>query len=249
MSTDDTQTDSPGLACRRVVRAVDRASLATLRQDPRGWPYASLVLVACDHGAAPIMLISDLADHTKNLAADDRVSLLYDGTAGLEDPLTGARVSLQGRSARTDDATHAARYLARHPSAESYAGFGDFAFYRVAVEAAHIVAGFGRIDWVDGPALTYDAAKAAALAEAEADIVGHMNDDHADAVALFAEVLLDRAPGAWRMTGIDPEGCDLRLGGETARLLFESDIVDALSARRELVRLTKLARASENLSC
>ena len=105
------------------------------------WPYASLVLVAVDHDLSPILLLSDLAEHTKAIAADDRVSLLFDGTHGLDQPLTGPRVTLVGRAARTDDARLARRFLARHPDAEMYAGFKDFHFYRVAVERAHLVGG------------------------------------------------------------------------------------------------------------
>lgn len=243
MSTDTRDDLSPGATSRQLVRTADRAVLATLRHTADGWPYASLVLVACDHDASPILLISGLADHTRNILADERVSLLYDGTGGLADPLAGARVSLQGRARRTEDERHARRYLRRHPSAEGYAGFGDFSFWRVAIESAHLVAGFGRIHWVDRDDIRFETAGLEALAEAEEDIVAHMNQDHADAVALYARFLLGRRDGPWRMTGIDPEGCDLRLDGETGRVAFASTVGDAGAARQELVRLTRLARS------
>ena len=102
----------PGAIARGVMRAVDRATLATnVRGDQpeAGAPYASLVLAALDHDASPLLLISTLADHTRNLAADPRVSLLFDGTIGLDEPLTGPRVSVQGRAARSDDPRHRAR--------------------------------------------------------------------------------------------------------------------------------------------
>src|SRR3546814_19180539 len=85
------------------------------------------------------------SDLTKNILADGRVSLLCDGTAGFAEPLTGPRASLQGRAEKTDDPRHRARFLARQPAAEMYAGFGDFGFSRLAVERTHLVAGFGRI--------------------------------------------------------------------------------------------------------
>src|SRR4029079_19750419 len=144
-----TVTSDPFRDVRELIRRCDRAALATaLPGDGGNWPYASLVLVAVDHDLSPILLLSDLAEHTKAIAADDRVSLLFDGTHGLDQPLTGPRVTLVGRAALSDDARLARRFLARHPDAEMYAGFKDFHFYRVAVERAHLVAGFGKIRWL-----------------------------------------------------------------------------------------------------
>lgn len=237
--------NSPGAIARAVMRGVDRATLATVlraEQPDAGAPYASLVLVALDHDASPLLLISGLADHTRNIALDPRVSLLFDGTAGLEEPLTGPRVSVQGRAARTDDARARARFLARHPGAALYAGFKDFAFHRVEIARAHLVAGFGRIHWIEARDVVLDTGASAALAEHEAAIVEYMNADHADAVQLYAIRLLGRAGEGWRMTGIDPEGIDLRRGGEVARLVFEAPVHDPESARAELVRLVKRAR-------
>jgi putative heme iron utilization protein len=237
---------APAPAARALIRSLDRASLATLmRADGTGpgSPYASLVMVAIDHDLSPIMLISTLADHTRNLRDDARASLLFDGTQGLDEPLTGPRVSVQGRVAVTTEARHRERYLARHPGAAMYAGFKDFAFHRLTIEAAHLVAGFGRIHWLDAGAIGFDAAPARALAEAERDILAHMNADHAEAVRLYATRLLGRPEGAWIMTGIDPEGCDLRLGGAVARLAFDRVALDAEGARAELVRLARRARA------
>jgi putative heme iron utilization protein len=227
---------------RRLLRATDRASLATLDAD--GWPFASLVLLAVDHDAAPLLLISDLAEHSKNLQRDPRVSLLVDGTAGLEEPLTGPRVTLLGRAERTAEPRLQARFVARHPGAALYADFKDFAIWRVAVERGHLVAGFGRIHWIAGAALLDRAAPA--LAEAEPGILAHMNADHADAVDLYARALLGRDGAGWRLTGVDAEGCDLRLGGRVARLDFPARIADAEGARAALVALVQAARGTKS---
>jgi putative heme iron utilization protein len=227
------------------LRSLDRGSLATLMRPDApdaGSPYASLVLVAVDHDSSPILLISALADHTKNLLASPSVSLLFDGTIGLDEPLTGPRVTLQATATRTDDPRHAARFIARHPGAAMYAGFKDFAFWRLEVARAHLVAGFGRIHWLAARDVLYDASGAAALADAEADILAHMNEEHADAVQLYATKLLGRDGGGWILTGVDPEGADLRHGGAVARLPFEHEVTDAEAARAELVRLVKKAR-------
>lgn len=141
--------DDPPAQARDLLRHASTAGLGTIARDGGG-PFVSLVLIATDPGGAPILLLSDLAEHSRNIAADDRVSLLIDGTADYEDPLTGPRLTLLGRAARSDHAHHRDCYLARHESAAQYAGFGDFAFYRIAVERGHLVAGFGRIDWIPG---------------------------------------------------------------------------------------------------
>ena len=235
----------PASLARGLIRSLDRASLGTLMRpdaSDAGSPYTSLVLAACDHDASPILLISTLADHTKNLAADPRVSLLFDGTVGLDEPLTGARVSVQGRAAKTEDERLKQRFVARHPGSAIYAGFKDFAFWTVSVTRAHLVAGFGKIHWFNPGDVLYS--PAAALEEAEADIVEHMNRDHVDAVQLYATKLLGREGDGWSMTGVDPEGADLRRGGTVLRLPFAKPVSTAEEARVELVRLVKQARSA-----
>lgn len=230
----------PSAQGRALIRARPLAALATGMADG-GWPYASLVLVACAPDATPLLMISALAEHTKNLVADPRVSLLFEATAGLENPLTGPRLTVLGEAVRSDAPEDKNRFLRRHPEAELYAGFGDFAVWRVIPRRAHLVAGFGRIHWAEGEDVL-DRGEPA-LAEAEAGIIGHMNQDHADAVQLYAVKLLGLTGGGWRMTGCDPEGFDLRRGGETARLSFGHRVADAGAARQELVRMVKTARA------
>jgi heme iron utilization protein len=240
-----TESASPALIARGLVRAADRAALATIarRDTPEtGAPYASLVLVGADHDASPLLLISKLADHTKNIEQDPHVSLLFDGTAGLAEPLTGPRVTVQGTATITTEPRHRARYLARHPGAAMYADFKDFAFYRVSVTRAHLVAGFGRIHWLDGKDVTTAAADA--LMQSESGIIEHMNSDHADALQLYANVLLGKPGGGWVMTGIDPDGIDMRAGGTVARLPFVTTVRDSDTARAELVRLVHAARAN-----
>lgn len=217
--------------------------MASAQHDASGWPYASLVICASDHDGAPILLLSDLAEHSKNIKEDPRVSLLFDGTGGLDDPLTGARATVLGTLSITQDERIERRFLARHPSAAGYAGFADFHFYRLNAARAHLVAGFGAIDWIDAGDLLYDTGNAKALAEAEFDIVEHMNQDHADALNEYARHLLDLPGTGWAMTGTDPEGFDMRRDGATARLEFETPVHDAAGARQALIGLVQKARA------
>lgn len=225
-------------AGRRLIRSRDHAALGT---SLAGRPYVSLVAAACDSDASPLLLLSDLAQHTKNLATEPQISLLFEDTAGYADPLAGPRVSLLGRAEPCDDPRAMARFAARHPSSVSYAGFADFHLYRVAIDRGHLVAGFGRINWIEAAELRFSA-DAAALAAAEPDILDHMNRDHSDAIELYARRLLGRAETGWHMTGIDPEGFDLRSGAQTARCDFDALVLTPAAARRALVELAKRAQ-------
>jgi putative heme iron utilization protein len=232
--------ETPAQTVRRLLRSVPRAALGTLMREG-GDPYVSLVLIATDHDGAPILLLSDLADHTSNLRAEKRACLLLDGTGGRENPLSGERVTLQGRLEPSTQGRHRTRYLARHPTARMYADFKDFGFYHFTLERAHLVAGFGRIHWLEGSELLL--APQPALLQQEPRIVEHMNDEHRDAIQLYARHLLGQDGDGWQMTGIDPEGCDLRLGDRVTRLPFEQAVADAEGARSQLVHLVKQARA------
>jgi len=223
---------------RRLLRRELRGTLAT---SMRGAPYVSLVLIAADLDASPLLLLSDLAQHSRNIAFDPRISLLFDGTAGYRDPLTGPRLTVIGQATAVRDPRRLARFTAHHPASTLYSGFSDFRLYRVAVERGHLVAGFGRIHWIEGRDLLF-AADATALAAAEPEILGHMNEHHADAVADYARGLLGRAGTGWRMTGIDPEGADLRRDGETARLDFAAPVLTPAATRAALVELAQKAR-------
>jgi hypothetical protein len=207
----------------------------------RGAPYASLVLIAADLDACPLLLLSDLAQHSRNIAFDPRISLLIDGTAGYRDPLTGPRLTVIGQARAVAEPRRLARFTAHHTTSAVYSGFADFRLYRVAVERGHLVAGFGRIHWIESRDLLFTG-DAAALAAAEPEILRHMNEHHADVVGDCARGLLGRAGADWRMTGIDPEGADLQCDGETARLDFAAPVLTPAAARAALVELAQNAR-------
>ena len=232
-----------GVTVRRLIRTAERAALATsLKRDGSGWPYASLVLAAADHDGSPLLLLSDLADHSRNIDGDERISLLYDGTAGWRDPLAGPRASVLGRAVRAEDPRLLARFIARHAGAKIYAGFKDFHLYRVQVESAHLVAGFGRIEWLGAAEILLAVAQVGELPAVEIDALSHMNADHGDAIALMACHLLNQSEQGWRLVGIDPEGCDLSREGRLLRLDFEQPVQDSTALRVQLAALAKRAR-------
>jgi heme oxygenase (biliverdin-IX-beta and delta-forming) len=226
---------------RALVRRALKASLATIAAGS-GYPYASLIIVATDASGAPIFLISGLAQHTRNLAQDPRASILFDGTGAAGDPLQGARVTLLGRAERVQDEAVKRRFLTRHPEAAFYADFPDFAFWRLKVEGAHYIGGFGRIVDLAPAELLVATECAGDLLAAEPGIIEHMNADHADAVRLYATRLAGAHEGFWRISGIDPEGCDLICEGDARRIRFQTLIATPGEARQELVRLANEAR-------
>jgi hypothetical protein len=234
----------PASAARHLMRTALKGSLATLDRET-GHPYASLVLVATEPDGAPIFLISNLAEHTRNLQNDMRASVLLEGTGDLADPLTGGRVTLIGEARPAAGPVALRRFLARHPSAEGYAGFADFAVYRLEPRRGHYIGGFGRIVDLEPARLLVDVADAQALIEAEGDIIAHMNSDHADAVASYATELAGNAPGAWRLCGIDPGGIDLLHRTMAVRIDFPSRVRGPAEARSMLVALAGEARAKK----
>jgi heme iron utilization protein len=234
----------PARTARSLLRRRRQGALATLMTGS-GDPYCSLVNAASHPDGSPVLLISRLAVHTRNLLADSRVSLMLDERAA-GDPLEGARIMLAGRAAeaRPDEVdTLRRRYLNAHPSAEAFAGFKDFSFFRIIPAGAHLVAGFGRIvDLAPAQFLT-PIDDAGALLAAEQGAVEHMNADHRDALNLYATRLLGAEAADWRCTGCDPDGIDMHADQITLRLDFPERVTGPGELRKMLVRLAEAARA------
>jgi putative heme iron utilization protein len=232
----------PAVAAKKLLREGRSGALATLMPGS-GDPYCSLVNVATAADGAPLLLISRLAVHTKNILADRRVSLMIDERKE-GDPLQGARVMLMGTAAASDDPDIRRRYLDRQPEAEMFAGFADFAFYLVTLKSAHLVAGFGRIVDLAPPDVLTETGDATELVAAEPDILAHMNGDHADAVRLYATRLLGAPDGEWRCVGCDPEGLELQQGRTALRLPFPQRVRAPGVLRQVLKQMADEARAA-----
>jgi len=236
---------NPSKLARSLLRRRRQGALATLMTGT-GDPYCSLVNLASHPDGTPILLISRLALHTRNILADSRVSLMLDERAP-GDPLEGARIMLQGRAegvAKDELDVVRRRYLAVHPSAEGFVGFSDFSFFRIAPSGTHLVAGFGRILDLKPEQFLTDISDSWALIEAEAGAVEHMNSDHREAVNLYATKLLGAASGDWRCTSIDPDGVDLQAGDTTLRMDFPERVTGPGELRKMLVKLAEQARAA-----
>jgi len=235
--------------CRTIAAAARFATLSTIARDPAGFPYGSLVTVAIDDDGRPLMLLSQLAEHTQNLVHHaDASILLTEATPPGISPLTRGRVTLLGPCRQVPESEHdaaSAVFLAAHPDAAQYAGFKDFAYYRLAPIALRYVGGFGRMSWVSAD--EYVAAESDPLAPHVEDILGHMNADHADAVLAYARAFAGATDSsAATMTAVDRYGFDLAMiapnGQKNARIAFDTPVRTTEEVRIAMVKLVKAAR-------
>lgn len=227
-----------GDEARRYLRGHRSGVLATLSAKLGGYPFGSIVPFVVDRDCRPVILISALAEHTRNLAADPRTSLIVHDYA--DDVQSGTRLTLVGDAAPLgDDAAARARYLRRFPAAQDLLGLGDFSFWAIAPQRLLFIRGFGRIQWIDAAEL---APPANSLAEAEADIVAHMNADHTVALADYCRHYHGVTPVAVEMTGIDCDGFDVRADEQSLRFEFPDPVTNAGKAREALVAMARAAR-------
>ena len=229
---------------RHLLRAIRVGALGTLDRET-GFPITTLVSVATDLDGAPVILVSGLSHHTKNLLADSRCSVLL-SEGGRGDPLAHPRLTLTAQAEQVRDGTVRRRFLARHPKAKLYVDFPDFAFYRLVPQRMQLNGGFARAFDGEGSLILSKIGDRDDFAQLEASAVAHLNDDHADALSLYARALCKMGAGHWRATGLDPDGLDLALGERTARISFTPPLSDAQSLRLGLKRLAEIARAKES---
>lgn len=246
-------TDEEGLRlAERLLRGARRGALGTL--EPGGHPFVSLVSLATDVDATPLILVSRLSHHTAHLTADARCSLLVD-ESGKGDPLAHPRLTLTCRAVPIERESERGRrvrrrFLARQPKAALYVDFPDFGFFALEIERGSLNGGFGKAYRLERADLVLDLAGAEELLALEESALEHMNADHAASAALYAEKLLGLPAGRWTMTGIDPAGCDLASGERTGRLPFDGRVTSSDGLRRALHDLAVRARSrgAETLS-
>jgi heme iron utilization protein len=234
------------------VAATTVAALATLTAD--GDPWASLITYGALDDGAPVLCLSQLAEHGRNLAADPRASLIITQIDGPTDPLAAARVTLAGRVERPPDAASLAAARSAHlmavPAARTYIDFSDFSLWILRIERVRWVGGYGRMDSASGPA--YAAAQPDPVATGASAAIAHLNSDHADALLAIAQTL-GGYPDATvaRCSGLDRRGIDLALdtprGRAPARVSFAATLTESAQLRAATVELTRRARAAVNV--
>jgi putative heme iron utilization protein len=207
-SPPDSADFDPVVIARRLAREARAGALSTL-DGGDGRPFGSLTAISGALDGAPILLLSRLARHTRNLDRDPRASLLIAEPTG-RDPQTAARITLLGRIVPVDDDAPARRrHLARHPDAALWAGFADFRFHRLVVEEVHVVAGFGRAARLRGAAMLLDPATVAGFAAHEQACLAAAGRDRGRLARIAARLGADGRPIT--VVDVDPEGLDLAI--------------------------------------
>ena len=239
------QTPTHAERARTLVAQIPTGTLCTVALEPAGYPYGSFVTVAFADGN-PIFLISRLAEHTKHLERDPRASLLV-AESRATDPLANGRVTMLGPCARVEGEGGGARdaFLAAHPNAAYYAGFRDFAFWTLDVQAVRYIGGYGRMSWISRA--EWQAAEPDPLGPSAAGIIAHMNTDHADAMVVYCKAFSKAvAIASASMTGIDRYGFEMSAktqeGPRPVRLAFDQPVNTAEEARAALIAMLKEAR-------
>lgn len=228
-----------GAEARRFTRSQHSGVLSTISRRVDGFPFGSVAPFILDHAGRPVILISTLAEHTKNIDADPRVSLIVQPYS--PDMQVTGRVTVLGRAEKLADKSElGSRYLRFHPQAADYFAMHDFSFYRIEPVRVRWIGGFGRIHWVEREDYLLPPSP---LAEQEDGILAHMNADHVDNLRAYCRHTHGVDPFSAEMIGIDPDGFDVRTDTRVLRFDFDAPVTDALRAREALVALAQVTRA------
>lgn len=224
------------LTARQLLNHQSVGVLSSHSIDVEGYPFGSIAPYALNYDGEPAILISDIAQHTRNIKQNNKVSLtVFDPSA--DDPQSGSRLTWIGDAESVDpsDTETRDRYLRYFPSTESYFETHDFAFYRIRLRRARFIGGFGQIFWIEPDAMLVKNP----FRETEKEIVEHMNRDHQKALFHYCELFGRAGVEAVTMTGIDSEGFDLLADKRKLRIDFDSAIHTSEEARANLVRLAR----------
>ena len=238
MSMTNEPTTTPIPDARALLRAARAGTLATSGD---GQPFASLVTPAAAPDGALLLLLSGLSEHTRHLRNEPRCAVMVAGLPVEANPQTAPRLTITGIAAPEPDSDLKARWVALHPYAAFYAGFGDFQLWRIEPKAGLYIGGFASATRLRQADLAWDASAAQAVSAAEASVLSHCNDDHADALDLIAAAR-GRIGTGWRMVACDVDGCDLACNEIVLRVPWSAPVANASDIRAELVRLTGTAR-------
>lgn len=221
---------------RQLLRAHRYGALSTLSKKFDGHPFGSITPYMVDHDGSLLILISTLAEHTKNIAADPRVSLISHNQRSPHIQTQG-RITLLGNAEIVADCEAAGqRYLRYFPEAQTYFAMHDFSFYRIVPLSLRYIGGFGHIHWIKAENYQVESYP---LIEQEADILAHMNADHADSLRRYCQHVHQREAQAVEMVGIDCDGFDVRADVDVYRFDFPEPVLDAQQARAALVAMSR----------
>jgi len=252
-------------ATRQLIRSSSRGYLSTefntenlrkrigLRQK---FPYSTFTLTAFDYDLSPIILLSNLSEHTINLKKKNLVSIMlceeqknynlfpkFNKSIKYEDPMSRPRVTLIGKINITKKNLHRNRFLSRHPASKLYSNFQDMNFYKMKIKGAHLVGGFANVKWFTRSEIICK--DFSDFGKHEMQILDHMNTSYQKSLNLYAKKLIPHNSlnnvGNWKLVGIDPEGFDLRKKDGVIRYCFKKIIKDEKKIRDKFLFLHKLA--------
>jgi heme iron utilization protein len=224
---------------RLMLRAHRYGVLSTLSKKFDGYPFGSITPYLVDHDGSLLILISTLAEHTKNILHDPRVSLIAHDQHNPHIQSQG-RVTVVGNAAPEIEREQAGlRYVRYFPEAQAYFEMHDFSFYRIRPVAIRYIGGFGRINWVG---MENYAVQPYPLIEQESDVIAHMNSDHQDTMRNYCQHFHQCAALDVAMLGIDLDGFDVRADGKVLRFDFAQPVIDAQQARTALVEMARAAK-------
>ncbi|MSP04956.1 MAG: DUF2470 domain-containing protein [Acetobacteraceae bacterium] len=220
---------------RCLLRAARVGSLATQAE---GQPFVALVTPATAPDLSVLLWLSALSEHTRQLRREPRCAVLVADVAEEENPQTAPRLTVTGMAEQIENIALKARWLAVHPYAALYANFEDFSLWRIRLTGGNFVGGFARAMRLGAADLAPDSAAVAAVTAASTGIIARCNTDHAAAMVAMARGA-GGAEGAWRMVGVDVDGCDLAMGERVLRVAFAAPVADSDGVRRELIGLAR----------
>ncbi|MBL4775874.1 MAG: DUF2470 domain-containing protein [Mariprofundus sp.] len=250
-ATGSTMSDIPrpthGEGVKTLLHSQNIGTLSTHSSHHDGYPFGSMMPYALDADDNPLFLISTMAVHTQNILKNPKASLYVAAPNAEGEPLGAARLTLMGDVSRTENDDVRSIYLKAHANARHWVDFDDFSFYRLAIKQAYYVGGFGVMGWIDHEA--YLASSPDPLRKIAADVIEHMNNDHADALILLAKHQGGIDADEVRMIGVDRLGFDVKVHiGEqlrSARISFPNSVDDAADVRSVFVAMVQQARKSQ----
>ncbi|PIE42378.1 MAG: hypothetical protein CSA47_00730 [Gammaproteobacteria bacterium] len=222
--------------------AGEMATISRPDSPAAGYPMGSVAPFIIDHTGNPVIYTANVAEHSKNAEDNGKASILVREIGKNHNVETGWRLVSMGDLKKVDDSEVervANSYFRHYPNAKSYAVAHSFYFYRLNVKIARVIMGFGRISWIDAEALCQPSVFDE---KTETRIIGHMNDDHGDAIEHYLKhlrVKIEPNAQAPKMAAINQFGATLRYRKHLYFLAFDEPANDALAVREQLVKLAK----------
>jgi heme iron utilization protein len=236
---------------RSFIQSEQGGMLCTLSRKFEGFPFGSIAPYALTGAGEPLILISDIAEHTKNVRADARVSFLVQAS-NTADQQASARATLMGYAIPVSKPFYQVaekRYLEALPSAAGYFAAHDFSLFKIHVLQVRYIGGFGNIHWIEGDEIT-DRTRESHLdiiAPHAAGVCKHMNEDHEAAMIDYAKAFAGLNADAVKMIQVDSYGFDLIAIANGAHKPIRLDFPEPVSTTDELrkatVEMVRQARA------